>query len=467
MPDTPLTKNPPNREVLSVSQLNRKAKQLLETHLSLMWVEGEISNFAAPASGHWYFTLKDANAQVRCAMFKGRNSLSRFKPKQGQQVLIRARVSLYEGRGEYQLIAEHIEEAGFGVLQRAFDALKAKLSKEGLFEEEHKQTIPTMPKHLAVITSPTGAAIRDVLSVLDRRFAGIPVTILPVQVQGDGAAQQIADAIQRANKANRFDVILLTRGGGSLEDLWPFNEEIVARSIFDSELPIVSAVGHEIDFTISDFVADLRAPTPSAAAEILSPDGTDLMQTFAGYDILLAQSLQRVVNLNQHRVESLSARLRHPGERIQSRAQHLDNLEMRMQKAIRFTLHESQAAFRSTQLRQQNLHPQKTIDQLKSSVQQYAKRSSLMIQQQLKRQQNHLANLSGMLNTVSPLNTLQRGFSVALDKNAQIVKNASGVKVGDSITTKLGRGELLCRVEDINTQYDNASINKTFNENAD
>ncbi|MGH1472377.1 MAG: exodeoxyribonuclease VII large subunit [Cellvibrionaceae bacterium] len=457
MSNTPLIKNPPNREVISVSQLNRKAKQLLETHISLTWVEGEISNFAAPASGHWYFTLKDADAQVRCAMFRGRNSLARFKPKQGQQVLIRARVSLYEGRGEYQLIAEHIEEAGFGVLQRAFEALKTKLSKEGLFEEEHKQAIPSIPKHLAVITSPTGAAIRDVLSVLERRFAGIPVTVIPVQVQGEGAAQQISDAIQLANKANRFDVILLTRGGGSLEDLWPFNEEIVARTIFDSQLPILSAVGHEIDFTISDFVADFRAPTPSAAAEILSPDGVDLMQTFSGFDILLGQSLQRVVNHNKHCVHSLSSRLRHPGERIQSRAQHLDNLEMRMQKAIGFTLHESKSTLQSVTQRQQHLHPGKKIDQLIHHVNQLTVRSTLQIQQKIKSEKNNLGKVAEILQTVSPLNTLRRGYSVSLDAKGTILKNTNKVSVGDTITTKLGDGELQCTVDDINPEYSSAS----------
>ena len=457
MSNSPLLSNPPNREVLSVSQLNRKAKQLLETHMALMWIEGEISNFASHSSGHWYFTLKDSDAQVRCAMFKGRNSLVRFKPKQGQQVLIRARVSLYEGRGEYQLIAEHIEEAGFGVLQRAFEALKTKLAKEGLFEEEHKQEIPSIPKHIAVITSPTGAAIRDVLSVLERRFAGISVTVIPVQVQGEGSAQQIAGAIKLANKADRFDVILLTRGGGSLEDLWPFNEEIVARSIFDSELPIVSAVGHEVDFTISDFVADLRAPTPSAAAEILSPDGADLMQTFSGYDILLGQSLQRTVNHNKHLVNSLSSRLRHPGERIQSRAQHLDNLEMRMRKAIDFTLHESKSTFQSVALRQHHLHPGKHISQLATDIDRLAKRAALHIQQKVKTEKNNLGKMAEMLQTVSPLNTLKRGYGVVLNNQGDILKDTGKASVGDTITAKLGDGELLCTVDEINPHYQSAT----------
>lgn len=233
-----------DRDVLSVSQLNRRAKQLLETHLPLLWVEGELSNVSQPSSGHWYFTLKDDQAQVRCAMFRNRNMLVRFAPRQGQQVLIRARVSLYEGRGDYQLIVEHMEEAGFGALQRAFEALKVKLAGEGLFDEAHKQAMPSLPTHIAVITSPTGAAIRDVLSVLNRRFPAIPVTVVPVAVQGKEAAPQIVRALELANQAGLFDVIVLARGGGSLEDLWPFNEESVARAIFASELPVVSAVGH-------------------------------------------------------------------------------------------------------------------------------------------------------------------------------------------------------------------------------
>ena len=228
-----------DRDVLSVSQLNRKAKQLLETHLPLLWVEGELSNVSQPSSGHWYFTLKDEQAQVRCAMFRNRNMLVRFAPRQGQQVLIRARVSLYEGRGDYQLIVEHMEEAGFGALQRAFEALKLKLANEGLFDDAYKQPLPSLPKHIAVITSPTGAAIRDVLSVLNRRFPAIPVTVIPVAVQGKEAAPQIVRAIDLANRAGLFDVVILARGGGSLEDLWPFNEESVARAIHASELPYV------------------------------------------------------------------------------------------------------------------------------------------------------------------------------------------------------------------------------------
>ena len=274
-----MTIDTPQRQILSVSQLNRQTRQLLETHLPLIWVEGELSNFACPASGHWYFSLKDEQAQVRCAMFRNRNSRVRLpsggRPGNGLQVLVRCRVSLYEGRGEFQLIVEHMEEAGLGALQRRFEQLKNKLDSEGLFTTEHKQPLPALPRRIGVITSPTGAAIQDILQVLQRRFAAIPVTIYPTAVQGQEAIAGLTHAIEQANDHGSCDVLIVGRGGGSMEDLWAFNEESVARAIFASDIPIISAVGHEVDFTIADFVADQRAPTPSAAAELLSPDSRD------------------------------------------------------------------------------------------------------------------------------------------------------------------------------------------------
>ena len=266
-----------DRLIFSVSELNRTVSQLFETQFPLLWVEGEISNFARPASGHWYLTLKDRQAQVRCAMFRNSNLRVNFTPANGSQVLVRCRVSLFEGRGDYQLIVEHMEEAGFGALQRQFDELKQKLANEGLFSPQQKKPLPTSINHIGIVTSPTGAAINDILSVLQRRFPSIKVTIFPTAVQGEQAAAQIVQAIANANRYTlndrTCDALIVGRGGGSLEDLWPFNEEIVARAIAASTIPIVSAVGHEIDFTIADFVADLRAATPSAAAELLSPDG--------------------------------------------------------------------------------------------------------------------------------------------------------------------------------------------------
>ncbi|GAB1268789.1 exodeoxyribonuclease VII large subunit [Aurantivibrio infirmus] len=443
---------PSARDVLSVGQLNHKARQLLETHLSLTWVEGEMSNVATPSSGHWYFTLKDADAQIRCAMFRNRNSLVRFKPEQGKQVVIRGRVSLYEGRGEYQLIAEHIEEAGFGVLQRAFDALKAKLNKEGLFDEKHKQAIPELPKHIGIVTSPTGAAIRDILHVLKRRFAGIPVTIIPVAVQGDGSAKQIVQAIETANEIKKFDVLLLSRGGGSLEDLWPFNEEIVARAIFASKLPIVSAVGHEVDFTISDFVADLRAPTPSAAAELLSPDGDDWLETFAGYEILLSQSIKRLLAHARQLNSGLAARLRHPGERLQSRAQHLDTLEIRLRRAMNFQFHDANTTFNSLLKRYRRCVPSAQINRSKKNLVQLNQNLMSTLRHLMKFQQQKFSSVVEALDTVSPLNTIQRGYSILVNEQGEIIRDASSLNKGQRIKAKLAKGQVVAKVEAIEAE---------------
>ena len=438
-----------DRDVLSVSQLNRKAKQLLETHVPLLWVEGELSNVSQPSSGHWYFTLKDEQAQVRCAMFRNRNMLVRFAPRQGQQVLIRARVSLYEGRGDYQLIVEHMEEAGFGALQRAFEALKLKLANEGLFDDAYKQPLPSLPKHIAVITSPTGAAIRDVLSVLNRRFPAIPVTVIPVAVQGKEAAPQIVRAIDLANRAGLFDVVILARGGGSLEDLWPFNEESVARAIHASELPIVSAVGHEVDFTIADFVADLRAPTPSAAAELLVPDAEDWLETFAGYEILLQEAIERKLQSFKQRLEWLRTRLRHPGERLQQQAQRLDGLELRLVRAVDHQLLRCHTRLNTLVLRQKPLQPKLRINQLNQQVSQHHATLVKNMQRHLRAQQQRLAEAARLLQTVSPLNTLQRGYAIATDSHHKVITNSSQVAPGDSINARLAEGELQCRVEKI------------------
>lgn len=438
-----------DRDVLSVSQLNRKAKQLLETHLPLLWVEGELSNVSQPSSGHWYFTLKDEQAQVRCAMFRNRNMLVRFAPRQGQQVLIRARVSLYEGRGDYQLIVEHMEEAGFGALQRAFEALKLKLANEGLFDDAYKQPLPSLPKHIAVITSPTGAAIRDVLSVLNRRFPAIPVTVIPVAVQGKEAAPQIVRAIELANRAGLFDVIILARGGGSLEDLWPFNEESVARAIHASELPLVSAVGHEVDFTIADFVADLRAPTPSAAAELLVPDAEDWLETFAGYEILLQEAIERKLQSFKQRLEWLRTRLRHPGERLQQQAQRLDGLELRLVRAVDHQLLRCHTRLNTLVLRQKPLQPRLRINQLNQQVSQHHAALVKNMQRHLRAQQQRLAEAARLLQTVSPLNTLQRGYAIATDSHHKVITTSNQIAPGDSINARLAEGELQCRVEKI------------------
>ncbi len=440
------------KTILSVSQLNRKAKMLLETQIPLLWIEGEISNFARPSSGHWYFTLKDSKAQVRCAMFRNRNMGVRFQPEQGQQILLRAKVSLYEGRGDYQLIAEHMEEAGHGALQRAFEALKYQLEQEGLFAPERKREVPSLPNHIGVITSPSGAAIHDILTVLERRFPSIPVTVLPVAVQGQEAAPQIVRAIDTANRAGLFDVLIVGRGGGSLEDLWPFNEEIVARAIANSHLPIVSAVGHEVDFTIADFVADVRAPTPSAAAEILSPDGDDWLQTFTGYEIILEEVLKRGLAQRRQKVEWLRSRLRHPGERLQAQSQSLDNLELRLQNAMKAKIQNTQQHLRNTASRHEAKHPRERLNRETLRLTRLQERLSELTRKKVVASQERFGRAAGLLQAVSPLNTLRRGYAIVSTPDGRVLNNSAAVKPGEAVQARLSDGVLHCTVNDIQTQ---------------
>ncbi|MFT6154087.1 MAG: exodeoxyribonuclease VII large subunit, partial [Bermanella sp.] len=320
--------------VLSVSQLNRQSKELLETYLHNVQVSGEISNLSRPASGHWYFTLKDQRAQVRCAMFKSRTQYLKFVPKEGEQVLINATVGLYEARGDYQLIVNGMQSAGEGALKLAFEQLKTRLYEEGLFNPDYKKPLPKHPRHLGVVTSPTGAAIKDVLSVLKRRFPNLPISIYPTQVQGDAAAAQIAQAIERANRDKICDVLIVGRGGGSLEDLWPFNEEIVARAIFNSQIPIISAVGHEVDVSISDYTADLRAATPSAAAELVSPDRFEWLGRFENLERSLTRIMQNRLSQQRFNLVQLVKRLRHPKDKLQENMQRLDMAQMRLNNSI-------------------------------------------------------------------------------------------------------------------------------------
>jgi exodeoxyribonuclease VII large subunit len=447
---TDLLSQTPAREIFSVSQLNRQARQLLETHLPLLWVEGELSNVSIPSSGHWYFTLKDDQAQVRCCMFRNRNMSVRFKPQQGQHVLLRARVSLYEGRGDYQIIAEHMEEAGSGALQRAFDELKHRLSQEGMFNEAHKKSLPALPRHIGVITSPTGAAIHDVLSVLERRFAGIPVTVIPVAVQGKESAPQIVKAIDLANRSGLFDVLLLTRGGGSMEDLWSFNEEIVARAIFNSELPIISAVGHEVDFTIADFVADLRAPTPSAAAELLVPDGDDWLDKFIGFEVLLEEAMFRRLQQWQRHLHNLRQRLRHPRERLEQQSQRLDNLELRLKNHIKHLLSDFKNRIRQLEIRQQAHHPQVRLQQLKERVAAQHQRLQTAQFRLIERKQQTLGAAVRMLNTLSPLNTLDRGYALLTDAQTQkVITRSDQMMPGTTLNARVAQGEFVCKVESV------------------
>ena len=444
--------NPTERQILSVSQLNRSVRHLLETQLPMLWVEGEISNFARPASGHWYLTLKDDQAQVRCAMFRNTNQRVGFQPSNGTQVLVRCRAGLYEGRGEYQLVIEHMEEAGFGALQRQFEMLKQQLSTEGLFDTQHKQPMPESVRHIGVITSATGAAVKDILSVLNRRFPSIRVSIFPTAVQGPQAAGQIIEAINNANRQGQCDALIVGRGGGSLEDLWPFNEETVARAIFASEIPIVSAVGHEVDFTIADFVADLRAPTPSAAAELLSPDGEDMLNQFEGFEILLGEAMTRKIRQLEQRTDYLQKRLQHPGRKLQEQAQHLDHLDIRLRRAMAGTMQQQAVRMKTLGDKLVRQNPRDAIVQRQQLVANAVKHMMRAVSQQLESKQNKTAQAMHLLDTVSPLKTLGRGYSIIRDNNDAVIRSVAAVKAGDELRGQLVDGEVVFAVTGTNNK---------------
>lgn len=444
-----LTNNPnttDERHVFSVSELNLFAKNLLETTLPSLWLEGEVSNLAQPRSGHIYLTLKDDNAQVRAAMFKGRNMRLRFKPSNGQQVLVKGRLSLYTPRGDYQLIIDQMEEAGLGALQRAFEQLKQKLHQEGLFEDSRKRELPVHPKSIGVITSPTGAAIHDITSVLARRFPLLPVTVYPVAVQGDAAPSQLIKALETANRRKECDVLIIGRGGGSLEDLWAFNNEQLARAIANSNIPIVSAVGHQVDFTIADFVADLRAPTPSAAAEMLSQDQDELYGTFAGYQHWLQDKISQIINQHGQSLAWLEKQLIHPGKRLEEHSQRLDDLETRLLLQMKQTLNLGQAEFTTQKAQLLAQTPRHHIEQLNMRIAALQQRSQLACQQALKDANTAIAHIAQRLDTVSPLATLSRGYSITKNNKGALIRTASDVAIGETITTDLGSGTLTSQV---------------------
>ena len=446
---------------LTVSELNRRARSLLESHFDFIWIEGEISNFAAPSSGHWYFSLKDDNAQVRCAMFRGKNQRLRFRPGNGDAVRLRCRVSLYEGRGEFQLIAEFMEPAGVGALQAAFEDLKRKLQAEGLFDAEAKQALPRFVRKLGVVTSPTGAAIHDILNVLSRRAPGIEVSILPVPVQGEGSAEQIADAITRANRWNAegkvaLDLLIVGRGGGSIEDLWAFNEEIVARAISSSDLPVISAVGHEVDITISDLVADLRAPTPSAAAELISRDQRELLERLAESRRRLLQLTRAQLHFLQNELGHLRRRLAHPGHRLQEQSQRLDDMEQRMLRAISAATTARAQGLSLLQARLDARSPRQQLTQGRRDLASLEQRLAAAGRAPVQRLQDRLAGLSQLLDSVSPLRTLDRGYSLLTDSEGVVVKHADQVQPGDRVRARLAEGALELDVREISTSPEDA-----------
>ena len=442
-----ITDNTPARKIYSVSHLNHAARDLLESEFPLIWVEGEISNLARPASGHIYFSIKDESAQLRCAMFKMRNQQVNFRPENGQQVLVRGRLSLYPARGDYQLIAEHMEEAGDGALRRQFELLKHRLHDEGLFNTAEKQPLPELPSRLGVITSPSGAAIRDIISVLKRRFPSISILIYPVPVQGTEAPPAIIAALQNAEKRNECDLLILARGGGSLEDRWAFNDEAVARAIFACPIPVVSAIGHEVDFTIADFVADLRAPTPSAAAELVSPDRDEWFNTFTSWQQRLLRSWQgRIVQQRQH-LDWLYRQLKHPGQRLRERAQRLDELEQRLNLAQQAQLRQLQARLNTLQAHLHGHSPAQRLREMRLRLDKLRQTNHNVITATLTQQRARLDSLSRALNAVSPLATLGRGYAIVQKPDGGIIRRIDDVNVGDTVHTRLGSGQLNCRVE--------------------
>lgn len=456
-PNTAKNQSDGGKNIYSVSKLNKQVKNLLETGFGSIWLSGEVSNFSRPSSGHWYFSLKDENAQVRCAMFRGQNQRMAYTPKNGENVLIRAKISVYEPRGEYQLIANHVEPTGAGDLQQAFDALKNKLHNEGLFDADVKQDIPALAEYgfdcVGIITSATGAAVRDVLSVMKRRYPSTRVIIYPVAVQGEHAPPQIVNALKTANKRKECDCLLLVRGGGSIEDLWAFNDEAVARAVYASDIPTVSGVGHETDFTICDFVADRRAPTPSVAGEMVTPHQDDLLNMVQGLHINLSDALTRTLERHQQTVDNLETRvgLQHPVKRIHDQYATLAQFETRLHQHIKHRLNTSRHKIDNAQTKLLNRHPKTQVNAYDKQLTNVRARLANAVAKQQQNKQQALALCSAKLNAISPLSTLERGYSVVFDQKGHVISNANDVKSGDAIEVKLANGSLNAVIDKTNT----------------
>lgn len=439
------------RTVYSVGELARAARVLLEDHFQVLWVEGEVSNFRRPASGHWYFTLKDSDAQLRCAMFAGRNRVHRSEPRDGDRVLVRGRLSLYEPRGDFQFIAEHLEPAGAGALRAAFEALKTRLSAEGLFAAERKRPLPAIPRRLAIISSASAAALRDVLHVIERRFPALDVILLPVSVQGDAAAEEIITALRRVGRIEA-DAVLLTRGGGSLEDLWTFNLESVARAIAACPIPVVSAIGHQTDFTIADFVADLRAPTPSAGAELLTPDRVDMSARINVTTARLTRALLgHLHGLGQH-TRHLRARLVSPRTRLEQQMQRADELAERLTRAVTRQRRDAGRRLQTQGRRLLRAHPATRIPPAEAALDRLRARLDAALARGDERRGTRLATAVRALSALSPLATLSRGYAILTDPaNRQLtaVTSVASIVTGQSLRAHLLDGTLTVSVQSL------------------
>ena len=433
-----------NQNIYTVSRLNAEVRLLLENEMGIVWLLGEISNFSAPVSGHWYLTLKDSRAQVKAAMFKGSNRFVQFRPQNGQQVLVKARLSLYEPRGDYQIIIESMQPEGDGRLQQEFEKLKMQLAAEGLFAQTSKRPLPEHPKRVGIITSKTGAALHDILNVLKRRDPSLPIIIYPTMVQGDEAAIQIAQAIGCANSRNECDVLIVGRGGGSLEDLWCFNTEIVARTIAASQIPIISAVGHEVDVTIADFVADVRAPTPSAAAELVSRDNSHKMQAFLNAQQKLVNSWRYYLSQQKTQLTQLNYRLdkQHPMYRLERQQQRLDEREMRLKQAILKRCQQTRQHLAQQEYRLQLQSPVKRLTQQRHQLALVEQKLVEAMQRELLKKRYQFGMLAEKLDTVSPLSTLSRGYSITRNAQGKVVRSATEVSTGDTLVTRVADGEI-------------------------
>ena len=434
---------PPSDKTFSVSELNGIARGILESQLHDVWVEGELGNVARPGSGHLYFTLKDARAQIRCAMFRNRGRFLRFEPDTGMRVRVNGKVSLYEARGDYQLIVERMEPAGEGALQQAFERLKRKLFEARLFDEALKKPLPEWPRRIGIITSPTGAAIRDILQILRRRFALMEVIIYPVQVQGEESAAQIVTAIEKANQRNEVDLLIVTRGGGSLEDLWSFNDERVALAIHHSALPVVSAVGHEIDVTIADYVADARAPTPSAAAELISPEAETLYRHLDGISARLAATMEATLDASKEQLQAFRQRLRRasPTATLQQQMLRLDELTQRLAHASRGRL--DTARFRLDALRRNLLahEPRPAIALGRERLQSLRRRLTGAMHDRLEQTRQRLAVCENALNHLGPEAVLERGYAIVSDADTgQVITSAATAREGERIDIQFRDG---------------------------
>lgn len=449
--------------IFTVSRLNQTVRLLLEREVGQVWISGEISNFTQPASGHWYFTLKDDTAQVRCAMFRNSNRRVTFRPQHGQQILVRASITLYEPRGEYQIIVESMQPAGEGLLQQKYEQLKAKLAAEGLFDQQSKQPLPSPAHCVGVITSKTGAALHDILHVLKRRDPSLPVVIYPTAVQGEDAPGQIVRAIALANSRKECDVLIVGRGGGSLEDLWSFNDERVARAIFASQIPIVSAVGHETDVTIADFVADLRAPTPSAAAEMVSRNQLELLRQLQSGQQRLEMAMDYYLANRTRRFTQLEHRLQqqHPQLRLARQQTVLERLRQRMTYAMDNQLKRSgQRQQRMTQRLNQH-SPQPRIHRAQNRVQQLEYRLAQLMSARLSATRERFGNAMTHLDAVSPLATLARGYSVTTAMDGNVLKQTKQVKAGDVLTTRLVDGWVESEVKGVTVAKKTRARKKT------